>query len=291
MQSYKVHGKWILAGEHAVLRGVPALVFPISSKYLELDYQANDEDFSVDFESKGNDLHIGFWAVFEKALELLSMKRCDLKGKMSLRNNIPIGAGMGASATLCVAVTKFFHSLGKIPEKKIFTFAKELEDLFHGKSSGVDIAVALYNKPLAFRAPDEIEDLSPKWRPHFYLSYCGKRGVTVDCVKKVEKLFEEKPGTAESIDKNMQQAVFEAMNSLEKQKDLMGLGSAIERAEQCFEDWHLVSDALSEHMNELRKAGALAVKPTGSGDGGYVLSLWEREVGDEKLPFDMIPCN
>ena len=33
---YQAHGKWILLGEHAVLRGCPALVFPLPSFFLKL---------------------------------------------------------------------------------------------------------------------------------------------------------------------------------------------------------------------------------------------------------------
>jgi mevalonate kinase len=35
---------------------------------------------------------------------------------------------------------------------------------------------------------------------------------------------------------------------------------------------------LEEHLGDLKRAGAVAVKPTGSGHGGYVLSLWRDEV-------------
>ncbi len=33
-----VHGKWILAGEHAVIRGFGALIFPIPSQQLRLQF-------------------------------------------------------------------------------------------------------------------------------------------------------------------------------------------------------------------------------------------------------------
>ncbi len=45
----------------------------------------------------------------------------------------------------------------------------------------------------------------------------------------------------------------------------------------------LISESLQQHMQQLLHEGALAVKPTGSGSGGYVLSLWESEPTNEEL--------
>jgi mevalonate kinase len=42
-------------------------------------------------------------------------------------------------------------------------------------------------------------------------------------------------------------------------------------------------------MEMLKKAGAVAVKPTGSGGGGYVLSLWTTQPPEELLS-KLIPC-
>ena len=55
------------------------------------------------------------------------------------------------------------------------------------------------------------------------------------------------------------------------------LADAMNQAQHCFHAWGLITPALAAHMQALRNAGAIAVKPTGSGGGGYVLSLWEQQ--------------
>ena len=66
------------------------------------------------------------------------------------------------------------------------------------------------------------------------------------------------------------------------------LKEAIELAYQCFKDWCLTDDALNAHILELKSFGAVACKPTGSGSGGYVLSLWSKEpppeMSDKLIP-------
>jgi len=52
------------------------------------------------------------------------------------------------------------------------------------------------------------------------------------------------------------------------------LGSAMNQAQGCFEEWGLVPDELIEQKQELLKQGALAVKLTGAGLGGFWVALW-----------------
>lgn len=278
----QVPGKWILFGEHAVLRGSPAIVFPLRSRYLNLSYVNNSLEFKIQITGLcASDLEIIIWSVMEKALSELTVKRSDLKGELQIHSNIQFGAGMGASATLAVGLTLFFQHLGLLKTDP-FLFAKKLEDLFHGESSGVDVAVALHQKPLIFEKNKENVFFDSEKLPFLYLSYTGQRGVTKDCVNKVKTLISEKPEQALAIDERMKsvaQDFIKARFSWTEQEWVEHLN----KAQSCFESWHLVPTAVEQHIHKLKKAGALACKLTGSGNGGYVLSLWSEKPTAEQL--------
>ena len=75
----------------------------------------------------------------------------------------------------------------------------------------------------------------------------------------------------------MNNSVLLALQALNESHEL-GLPKLVESitsAAECFYGWDLVSAELDGHIQFLKAQGAIAVKPTGSGEGGYVLSLWQ----------------
>jgi len=293
--STQVPGKWILAGEHAVLRGVPALVFPLRSRVLDLSYACptNAQSLNLYLHGEhGEELQLLVWGVLERACELKKVPRSLLVGELTLKSSIPVGAGMGASAALCVALTKWLNYLGIVKEEEMFEFARTLENLFHGESSGVDIAVSLSGQGLHYERGGERKVLDLQWTPHWYISYSGQRGVTLECVNKVKGFIAKNPELGSAIDGQMRNAVAmceKALTDPDEPKSLELLKAGIESASEVFERWGLTEGAPQNHMEMLKKAGAVAVKPTGSGGGGYVLSLWTTQPPEELLS-QLIPC-
>ncbi len=276
----KAYGKFILAGEHSVLRGGEALVFPVKSRYLQAQLKLSERPFEVHFTGASSDeVKLVFWSVVERALNKVSRVRADLKGELSFICEIPFGTGLGASAALCVAISKWFSKLGWVEEPFIFEFSKKLEDLFHGESSGADIAAALEGRPITFFKSGDRQPLELLWSPQFYLSYCGCKGITSECVEAVKGFVKKNPQEAQFVDDQMKKSTQLAKKSLatQKKEGLPLLIKSMKLSKDCFDQWGLTKGAIGDSMNELLSHGALAVKPTGSGGGGFILSLWDQE--------------
>ena len=276
----KVCGKWILAGEYAVLKSYPALVFPFASQFIELAYQKGKTDHLIiaDIERSF------FESVLDQALQGISKNRLDIKGIIKINFRIVFGAGMGASAVICVLIGRLFHYLNWLKEEELFYFCHSLENSLHGQSSGVDIAAVLTGKPILYQykkdnkqAP-QIQVFQPLWRPFIFLSYSGKGGSTRVNIKKIKLFWEREPERADTLNRQMAQAVLKAKEGLTRDKDkgLISLIKAFSLAEECFSEWNLIGKDMKEHIVFLKQQGALAVKPTGSGSGGCVLSLWSQ---------------
>ena len=281
-----VNAKCILTGEHAVLHGATAIAFPLPCYRFVLQYETSgDYELQADFEGHcSEELKLCFWPALEKCLGTLGHSLAEISGRFILNNNMPIGAGLGFSACVSVAIARWLCFMDWITEKEIFHFAHKCESLFHGVSSGVDVAAVMADQAIVYIQNKPIAPLQRCWQPKLYISNAQKGSVTTRAVATTEHLWQNDQQKARELCGQMQQASVKALQSFEQEtlteaERLTLLTQSIEDALQCYQQWGLVNGSLKEHIALLQSHGAIAVKPTGSGgEGGHVLSLWAGDI-------------
>jgi mevalonate kinase len=274
-------GKWVLVGEHTVMRDGIAIVFPYSEVRLRLDFVPE----------KTKKLLVSPAEAEPVISELLHRYKCEMgngdfrwpTGRLRIRSSIPQGAGLGSSAALCASVAQWISGAAGIAQTESAELARRLESRFHGASSGMDIAAVMANSPILFEKGSSPRTLKLGKIPSFTLHDTGLRSSTAACISRVSEFIMRNPLKSVSIDRAMDAAAYKALSGLlaygrgDDRAGLEAIADGMRMALDCFSasSWNLLQAAEERLINSLLAQGALAAKPTGSGGGGLVLALWE----------------
>jgi mevalonate kinase len=286
-------GKWVLCGEHTVLRGATAVAFPHPEFRLTLHFEPAGELVSSG-STEGESLEIEPEWARSVILDLLQMVRDEQNargrefhfpaGRLALESTVPSGAGLGSSAALCVALARWLSGPLGVPDAGILEFATHLEHRFHGKSSGMDVAVCAVERPISFVRGRGPTFLQLERFPKFTFQDTGLRASTSKCIRRVEQLREEDPVSAIRADELMSLAsrlILEGLPAYDGASAEPGRETALRRvaegmksAHEAFLIWSLVPGKVQREIEDLYRQGALAVKLTGAGGGGFLVALW-----------------
>lgn len=297
-----VPGKWILTGEHSVVRGQRALVFPLSSKSLRLRFL--DGSFAKALsKQESNPMLLDALKTAAKGAQKFLAEKGQKKQAKKIASNfqfpvekftadstIPIGSGLGSSAALCVALAKWFAHKGYIYEEELYDLALEMEHAFHGKSSGMDVAVALSMQPLEFHIGKSPKPFTLGWQPHIYLFDSGERSSTKESVLKVMEAYKSNETRGKEIDAKMQASVdlaFSALTGEASPANLSSLKQSFDLGRDCYEEWALLTPQMQARASLVTEAGAIAWKPTGSGAGGFLLALFPEPIESTQFEFEV----
>jgi mevalonate kinase len=268
-----VPGKWVLTGEHAVLRGASAIALPHPEYGLRFQAETAPESH---FEPET--MEPVLQKLFSLSAEILGRSDVPSVG-IRVHNAIPLGAGLGSSAALCVAVTRFLSAHGWVNRESIAEHATRLEDHFHGKSSGMDVAATHAGRPILFTRGQAPEALDLSELPKFTFHDTGLRMETKKCIAQVQALRDRDPALAEQLDQRMRDAGAQALRGLaeyasgNRESGIALLVGAMSDGQSCFEEWGLMPASAMDLKRKLLADGARAVKLTGAGGGGYLVAL------------------
>lgn len=157
----KVPAKLIISGEHAVLYNGLALTCAINlwmnvevrktfrySVVVEQDRKKTVVNLDDEFPENKMDNPL-----CEIYRQFLLFTECDIYGiKVKIDTEIPSRCGLGSSAALVVGMIKALDDLFQthLSQYKITLLAKNCENIFHGKSSGIDVQTILRKGIVSF---------------------------------------------------------------------------------------------------------------------------------------------
>lgn len=273
-------GKIIIAGEHAVVYGYPALL------------AATDKRLRLTLHIKGdlpdlNTLRAQNLAHLIKVISKLSSVK-----KLDIKSEIPAGSGMGSSAALAVALSAAWHKLSSGKDGAHYDVindqAFQLEKLQHGNPSGGDNTVVTYGGWLWFRKEtSQIKVFKMLANvptiDHLYLLDTGKPTEnTGQMVQQVADLRERQPEKVTAAFEGMQQVArgwLEVMTS----GNTKIVPDLIKQNHQHLLDIGVVSNRAKKIISQIEEAGG-AAKITGAGgksQGSGMLLVYHPQV--EKL--------
>jgi mevalonate kinase len=261
-------GKAIIVGEHAVVYGTHAIAMPLRSMRFQFALtpipHVEGKPVQLHLKLAGHDVSPRVQSVVLEAMELLGHQAFSIQAKSS--SALPIGAGLGSSATLCVAVLRALSTsldivLGK---SDLARLANELEKRFHGNPSGLDAAVVAFEQCILFAK-------------HQTIRGSNVRASTMAMIRIAEPYFLGVQG-----DRRLQQfdalalSVHEALQS----GDTTTVGRAMTECGSWLREAGVVPDNLQAMIDQTRELGVLGAKTTGAGGGGVILALLDPREAD-----------
>ena len=255
--------KIILSGEYSVLYGYPAIVIPYD-RYTHIHFEAvttavTIKEHSIDLEHQYIDQIQELCLRIERYLHIKHPQ----KFRISFTFEAPVQSGYGVSASIVVGMLRYFLEWYQLSldAYRFISFAKELENIFHSNSSGLDIAAIYYNQPLVFSSLEKIEVLSFDRHKAFhncYIYHCGQpQETTQQMVKYVQKKHPKTSSIWSDIGSNTQ-AICQALKSEQS------FYASIQKAGYILEELGIVSPKTISLCRDLRQAGS-AVKVCGAG--------------------------
>lgn len=274
------HGKLILAGEHAVVYGQPAIALPFDHVKIETAVIRKQGPLSIDcrfykgaLDKAPERLH-GIRACVKEILRTLKKPAENLAIK--LESTIPIGRGLGSSAAVAVAIVRGLYAFfeKQLTKMELERFVQIAENFAHGNPSGIDMMAVISNDPIWFEKGKAARPLPFSLPFYLVVADSGRVHNTARAVGSIREKSGSDPKTVESAISRLGEIVHEAGRAL-IEKDGLHLGRLFNEAHAQLSVLGVSDEGLNTLCAAARSAGALGAKLTGAGRGGCIISLAE----------------
>lgn len=263
--------KVLLFGEYTILSGSQALAIPFNKFSGKWSYDDRPEKelsqkFLYDFLLKHNCDH----------LDAETFKK-ELNSGLWFDSTIPQGYGLGSSGALVAAI---YHQFSKIKQDtpEVQRVLGELENFFHGSSSGLDPLVSYLQKSFKIKNPHDIEivDFDFTNLDLFLLNTHRPRqtGPLVGIYKEKLKDSNFKSGCSNILGEDVNSAI-EYTLSGNKEKLFHHFWHISKFQWEYFQE--MIPDFMKETWKKGLDQGDYALKLCGAGGGGLILGMTKVE--------------
>ena len=277
--------KTILFGEHAVVYNEPAIALPVSNLRVKATIEPgiglipgtvliNIPGLGLDTDLKSLSGTHPVAISIQATLDSLSIHE-QPSFRLRLTNNFPLGAGLGGSAAIAVAIARGLSTfLGHpLSQTEVNAVAYESERSAHGTPSGIDNTVVSLEKPLYFLRGQKTEILKPGEQFSFLIADTGVSKQTQDVVG---DLARKRAADAAVLE------IMRAIGNISREGrkaftkgNASRLGCLMDENQALLEQLGVSSPQLQNLIEVARSAGAQGAKLTGGGRGGCILTLIE----------------
>jgi mevalonate kinase len=193
---------------------------------------------------------------------------------LTVRSDLPIGAGLGSGAAVSVAVVRALAAFleHEITVKAISALTYEVEKIHHGTPSGIDNTVVAWERPVYFvkgNAPEVFTIGAPF---HVLIADSGISGSTREAVAGVRQRWEQARELYEARFDQMG-AIADAARQAIARGEQARLGKLLDENHVRLREIGVSIPVLDRLVTAAREAGALGAKLTGAGMGGNVIAL------------------
>ncbi len=267
--------KAILLGEHAVVYGARSIAIPLESMSLKLKGSLSQDQQHHRVSINNYDHSDSSQDLIEATVKLFEIDP-SYKIQVEVESELPLGAGLGGSAALCVALCKaIFRSKGILVEPaKIAEYANQLEAIFHRKPSGVDVSVISYQQAIMFDIKNKIQPLAEIVAENLIIIDSGARMSTKVMVDRAACYF--KSSQSDHLIESFDHLVGEYLLA-DKDKNLNKQGEIFNRCHGLLQSISVSTERLDLIQKKSNALGALGCKITGAGGGGCLIALVPKE--------------
>lgn len=277
MENRKYHGKIVLFGEYSMIFGSEALLIPYYSAYGEWTSIINRPSERA-FDSNKSLYRFYEYLCNNDRFRILDLRRfeMELDAGLYFDSNIPSGYGVGSSGAL-VAATYDRYKLIEIEDvSKLKTFLAEMENCFHGSSSGIDPLQCYYGKPFILNNQTTLNLLNDDFisdNIHIFLIDTKIKSPTAPLVEHFKELRND-VAYSDVFNNEYVPLISECISNLINKEDDVFFSNLLNVSKlQSDLLAHTIPDSFRDFfLADINKEG-FQVKLCGAGGGGYLLGF------------------